>query len=193
MNKDYSNGYEDKAESFIATRPHSHIGSIEVQNWCKLFSSGSSILDVGCGCGIPISKILIENNFSVYGIDASAKMIDAYKENFPNIISACEPIEQSSFFNQTFDGIISWGVMFLLPVKSQYILIQKAASSLNANGRFLFTSPKQKCLWKDNLTELTSISLGIKTYQTILEDDGLMLIDTYCDEGENHYFDCVKQ
>ncbi|MGV8135743.1 MAG: class I SAM-dependent methyltransferase [Mangrovibacterium sp.] len=73
---------------------------------------GSLVLDLGCGTGIPISKVLIDAGMIVYGIDASPTLINEFRRNFPNNPVACEPAENSSFFTCKFDAIISWGIDF---------------------------------------------------------------------------------
>jgi 2-polyprenyl-3-methyl-5-hydroxy-6-metoxy-1,4-benzoquinol methylase len=89
------------------------------------------VLDLGCGTGIPISKILMDEGMRVYGIDASPTIVRAFRENFPTTSVACESIEDSFFFNRTFDAIIAWGVFFLLSQTAQERLIPKVADALS--------------------------------------------------------------
>jgi 2-polyprenyl-3-methyl-5-hydroxy-6-metoxy-1,4-benzoquinol methylase len=60
------------------------IGAATVREWSKALPRGSSILDLGCGHGVPISQVLIDDGFSLYGVDASAKMIAAFRGRFPH-------------------------------------------------------------------------------------------------------------
>ena len=87
---DRSNGYEDNAERFMVIR-NARIGAAAVSDWANGLSAGSSILDLGCGHGVPISQALIENGFAVHGIDASAKMIAAFRERFPVLFGSEGP------------------------------------------------------------------------------------------------------
>ena len=189
--EDLSNGYEDLSAAFIETR--SKVGAATVREWAQSLPYSGAILDVGCGCGIPISQTLIECGFEVYGIDASAKMVKAFNRHFPQVPVACEAVENSPFFNRPFDAVASWGLFFLLSAEAQVALISKIANALVPGGRFLFTSPYQVTSWNDNLTGRPSQSLGRDAYKTALEGAGLLLIGDYDDEGGNHYFDAVKQ
>src|SRR6185369_17353486 len=45
---------------------------------------GGSILDFGCGCGVPIAQYFIERGYQVTGIDASPKLIDMAQASFPS-------------------------------------------------------------------------------------------------------------
>jgi len=147
-----------------------------------------SILDLGCGHGVPISQALINEGFAVYGVDASAKMIAAFRERFPDAHAECSSVEDSEFFNITFDGVVAWGLMFLLSPAIQTLVILKVARALNPGGKFLFTSPRGAVTWTDVLTRRESISLGFQAYQEILLAEGLVLTGEQSDDGENHYY-----
>jgi 2-polyprenyl-3-methyl-5-hydroxy-6-metoxy-1,4-benzoquinol methylase len=191
LDKDQSNGYEAIASTFISLR-NSTIGVATVLNWAQTLSAGGTILDLGCGSGIPISRALIESGFEVYDVDASLSLTAAFRQNFPQAHIACESVEDSSFFGRQFDGVISWGLFFLLPAETQLALIQKVATALLPGSRFLFTSPSQVCTWEDNLTKRQSQSLGASAYRAALTAVGLKLINEYEDEGNNHYYNAVK-
>lgn len=148
------------------------MGVATVRNWAESLSPGGSVLDLGCGHGMPISKALIDKGLAVYGIDASPSLIAAFRLRFPSATIECSAIEDSRFFARKFDGIVAWGLMFLLPPDVQATLIHKVALALRPGGRFLFTAPQQACEWLDNLTGQKSSSLGSATYRKIVESVG---------------------
>ena len=186
---DPSNGYEAIAPEFMRWRGASNIGVATVRSWARALPRGAAVLDIGCGSGVPISTTLSDEGCTVYGIDASARLVAAHKSRLPDAHIACEAIEDSRFFDRTFDGVIAVGLLFLLPAEAQQNLIRKVAAALNPDGRFLFTSPAQVCTWKDELTRQTSRSLGAEAYKAAFVIANLTLIGEYEDEGGNHYFD----
>jgi 2-polyprenyl-3-methyl-5-hydroxy-6-metoxy-1,4-benzoquinol methylase len=192
---DKSNGYEEHEATFIRCRSKGidGIGAPSVRRWAGSLPPNATVLDIGCGMGDPISKALINEGLTVYGIDASPSMVQGFKENFPNIPVACEAAEDSSFFNRQFDAIIAWGLVFLLPLKIQEVVIRKMENALYAGGKLLFTAPSQKMKWDDAITEIESISLGAEKYKVLLAASGLSLIEEFEDEGENHYYHGVKR
>jgi len=123
-----------------------------------------SVLDLGCGHGVPVSQTLIEQGFTIYGVDASRKLVAAFRNRFPDASAECSAVEDSEFFGRTFDGVIAWGLMFLMPPEIQSFVIRKVASALNLGGKVLFTSPKESVKWRDALTDRESISLGTEQY-----------------------------
>jgi len=187
---DKSNGYEEMAEHFMRAR-NPRIGPETVREWSKSLPRGASILELGCGHGM-ISRVLIEEGFDVFGVDASPKLIAAFRERFPGAHAQCAAVEDSDFFGRSFDAIVAWGLMFLLPADLQELVIRKAAQALNPGGRFLFTSTEQPVTWNDSLTGRESVSLGAEAYRRMLQAQGLILQPELSDEGENHYSSAVK-
>lgn len=192
QDSDGSNGYEASAGEFIAHRTRLNIGVATVREWGRMLPAGATVLELGCGCGVPISEALIADGFAVYGVDASPAMSAAFRDRFPHVPVACEPVERSRLFSRTFDGAVAWGLMFLLPAEAQLAVIGNVAAALVPGGRFLFTAPEQTCTWVDILTGCVSVSLGFAAYEAALREAGLTLIDTHRDEGENHYYSAAK-
>lgn len=189
---DPSNGYEAVASEFAARREQSEIGVATVRRWARSLPSGASILDLGCGHGVPISMALMKAGFAIHGVDASPSLTAAFRRCLPHAPVTCEPVEDSGFFGRTFDGIIAIALMFLLPADVQREVIRKVALALNPGGRFLFTCPAETCTWADILTGRRSLSLGVEEYEAVLTAVGLTPVAGYVDEGDNHYYDARK-
>jgi len=152
---------------------------------------GATVLDLGCGAGFPITDVLVTEGLNVYAIDASPSFVEAFRRNLPGIPVACEAVEDSTFFDRTFDAVLSWGLMFLLPAEEQRRLIQRIGDILVPGGRLLFTSPDEPVVWNDAMTGLESRSLGAAEYRSQLTAVGLLVTREYPDEG-GYYFDAIK-
>src|SRR5579864_104875 len=192
---DRSNGYEGVAAEFLAGRGgplSTRIGAGRVQLWARQLTPGSTVLDLGCGSGVPITEVLISHDLVVYGIDASPTLVSAFKQRWPGTPIRCEPVEESQFFSRQFDAVIAWGLMFLLSPSGQRELMRRIGEVLKPGGRLLFTAPAQAVQWNDAMTGRRSWSLGAAEYASELAKAGLTAVDQYDDEGENHYFDLVK-
>lgn len=183
---DKSNGYEELAETFMKVRD-TWIGLSTVRQWSHILPRGCAILELGCGHGV-VSQVLIDEGFEVHGIDASAKMIAAFRKRFPDAHTECSAVEDSEFFGRTFDGVVAVGLMFLLHPDVQVVVIPKIARALNPGGKFLFTAPTQKWSWRDILTGRESFSLGDERYRQLLDAAGLVFDGEELDEGGNHYY-----
>ncbi|APR83017.1 Methyltransferase [Minicystis rosea] len=188
---DASNGYEAVASAFMDLRDRSAIGADVVEAWARALPTGASVLDVGCGHGVPISMTLMRAGLSVFGVDASPSLVAAFRSRFPQATVACEPVESSSFFGRTFDAVVAVGLVFLLPPEAQHALVRKLAQA--SRGRLLFTSPAEACAWTDVLTGRPSRSLGANAYEAMLSDAGFTLARRFVDGGGNHYYDACKR
>ena len=164
-----------------------------VAEWSQLLPAGATVLDLGCGTGIPISLTLTARGYNVYGVDASQSMTAEFRTNFPTSPVQCAAVEDSDFFGRSFDGVVAWGLFFLLSAEVQLRLIEKVAAVLPGGGRLLFTAPSQPCSWLDAMTERTSISLGRDAYRVALDAEGMTLVGTYVDEGQNYHYSALKR
>ncbi len=190
---DGSNGYEAVAHIYIAgrgtrARVGDSIGASVVKAWAASFPPGATVLDLGCGPGEPGTRILREAGLTTYAVDASPTMVAAFRERFPGVSIERNTVEASEFFNRTFDGVLAWGLLFLLEPAAQALVIEKVARALEPQGRFLFTAPRQPLEWLDVMTDRRSYSLGEQTYERLLGDAGLAWVASAQDEGENHYY-----
>jgi SAM-dependent methyltransferase len=195
---DRSNGYEAVSEEFLARRGNSRTRSIgigvnAVRKWAKRLPPGSSVIDLGCGPGFPITVVLIEEGLDVFGVDAAPSLVAAFQRNLPGTPIICEAVQESGFFDRTFDAALAIGLMFLLKAEDQHRLIQRFADILVPGGRLLFTSTAKPAIWNDAMTGLESISLGAEQYRNLLGAVGISVAEEYEDEGENYYFDAFKE
>jgi SAM-dependent methyltransferase len=195
---DLSNGYESVSEEFLARRGNSKkwsnaIGVKEVRRWAQTLQPGSSVIDLACGPGFPLTVVLVEEGLQVFGVDAAPAFVAAFERNLPGTPVACESVLESRFFDRTFDAVLSVGLMFLLRVEEQHRLIGRFADILVPGGRLLFTATAKPAIWNDAMTGLESISLGADEYKALLGTAGISVVGEYEDVGENHYFDCFKR
>ena len=166
----------------------------ELSNSCSLPGrAGGSPVVLGCGPGFPITEVLVAEGLNVFGVDAPPSFVQAFRRNLPNTPVVCEAVQDSRFFDRAFDGVLAWGLMFLLCPEDQRRLIQRIADIMVPGGRLLFTSPAEPLVWNDAMTGLESRSLGAEEYRKQLSAVALSVSSEYEDEGQNHYFDAFKE
>ena len=195
---DPSNGYESVSKEFLTHRGDSRtrstaIGVKEVRKWAKTLPRGSSVIDLGCGPGFPITAVLVEEGLQLFGVDAAPSFVAAFQRNLPGTPIVCESVLESRLFDRTFDAVLSIGLMFLLKAEEQHRLIQRFPQILVPGGRLLFTATAKPAVWNDVMTGLESISLGAEEYRKLLGAAGISVTEEYEDAGQNHYFDGFKQ
>jgi len=164
----------------------------EVRKWARTLPRGSSVIDLGCGPGFPITAVLVDEGLHVSGVDAAPSFVAAFQRNLPGTPIICEAVQDSRFFDRTFDAVLAIALMFLLKAEEQHRLIQRFAEILVPGGRLLFTSTAKPAVWNDVMTGLESLSPGAEQYRKLLGAVGISVAEEYEDEGENHYFDAFK-
>ena len=132
MTEDGSNGYEGIADIYVAgrgTRPlvGDAIGADIVRAWARAFPPGATVLDLGSGPGEPSTRILQEAGLATFAVEASSAMVAAFRERFPGVPIEQNTVEASELFNRTFDGVLAWGLLFLLKPVAQALVIEKVA------------------------------------------------------------------
>lgn len=117
----------------------SHQGfAAEFTSYCELLQPGSTVLDLGCGTGLPFDRLLIERGFAVTGVDISQRMIDVAQHNVPEATYSCGSITDVEFDEQ-FDGVLAVYSLLSLDLQSCLIACEKASLALR-NGGFLFVA-----------------------------------------------------
>jgi len=188
-----SNGWEAIAPAFIEdSRRRSAVGVAVVRQWAARFGPGTAILDLACGPGTERSEALRVRGGLLFAVDASPTLLASYRARIPSALTACETAERTSFFGRQFDGVLAWGLLFLLPVEAQAAVVRRVAETLRPAGSFLFTAPAQVGEWADLSTGRKSASLGRDAYLGLLEDAGLTLVAEHEDDGCNHYYEAVR-
>ncbi len=183
------NTYDSVFDQFALVRSR-EVGVSHVLEWARSLPPGAKILDLGCGHGVPLARALMKAGFEIFGVDVSPKMIAAFRANLPGVGAECASILRSDFFGRSFDGVLGWGVMHLLPAADQGEVVARVAGVLNAGGRFLFTAPQAPLEWDETFAGVSfpAVSLGADGYTRLLREHGLVLVDEYTDASDNHYY-----
>ena len=100
----------------------------ELTELLSALPSNASVLDVGCGTGLPLTRVLIDHGCQVVGVDSSPNMLQHFARNLPEVPTICAPIQDCELDGRTFDAAHMWGVMFFLALLEQVKAIAKVTS-----------------------------------------------------------------
>jgi SAM-dependent methyltransferase len=126
-------------------------------------------------------------------VDASPTIVTAFRARFPIVPVERAAAEDSDFFARTFDGVVAWGLFFLLNAEVQRRLIKEIAGLLQIGGRLLFSAPNESGSFpSDVMTGRPQFSLGYEEYRKALEAEGISLVGTHRVIGENHHYLALK-
>jgi SAM-dependent methyltransferase len=105
----------------------------------RLPASGS-ILDLGCGCGIPVAKTLTDNGHQVTGVDLSEVQINRARHLVPQATFLHADATQTSFPDRAFDAVVCLYALIHMPLDAQPQLIGRIATWLRPGGLLLATT-----------------------------------------------------
>jgi ubiquinone/menaquinone biosynthesis C-methylase UbiE len=75
--------FDQLAELYQGEHSHNPFQAALVERINALTPAGSSVLDLGCGTGVPTAKILTESDHRVVGVDVSEGMLRLAREQVP--------------------------------------------------------------------------------------------------------------
>ena len=189
---DSAEAYEVHAREFLRTRDNSPIGTHVVAQWSRNFPTGATVIELACGGGYPITRILNHAGLRLWAVDSSPTLTAAFQFRFPTIPTQCATVQESNFFNRRYDGAIAIGLIFLLSESDQAALISRVSNILVLGGRFLFMAPTQKAHWRDMNTGIKCRSLGQARYEELLGEAGFQILGTFSDRETCNYYDVKK-
>ena len=179
--------YETQALRYLEDRDRSCVGAEVVQSWVRSLPFGASVVEISFGGGYPITQVLVDSGLAVWAIDTSPTLLRSFRLRCPTIPTQCASALESDYFGRTFEAVLSIGLVSFLREDEQLAFIHRVSEILEPRGHFLFTAPVETGIWQDVATGLDCWSLGRITY-TALERNGLRVIRTHVDEGENNYY-----
>lgn len=125
---------QDTLDAFCGVGNPFSLGSVEL---------GEAVLDIGCGAGVDvvIAAHLVGPNGRVWGIDLTSEMVEKARANVDRLglrhaRIALGMSEAIPFDDESFDVVISNGVLNLSPLKEQSY--QEIYRVLRAGGRLQF-------------------------------------------------------
>ena len=103
-----------------------------------LVPPGEAILDLGCGCGIPVAQELAPR-FQVTGVDISEVQIARARHLVPQATFLCTDMTTLHFPPGTFAAIVSFFAIIHLPVHEHRPLLERCFAWLQPGGTLLIT------------------------------------------------------
>ena len=155
----------------------------------KRLQPGATVLDLGCGCGIPVARRLAPH-YAVTGIDLSPVQIARARELVPTGTFMCADMTTLRFPDESFSAITCLFALIHLPLAEQPALLRSVKGWLRPGGVLMATVGHRA--W----TGTEQDWLGIKgadmwwshadteTYRRWFADAGLQVErDTFIPEG----------
>lgn len=131
-------GYNKAAEDYTSDRDQSQNVHYleELESHLK---AHTTILDLGCGAGLPIDRFFIEKGYKITGIDISEKQIELAEKNVPQAAFEVKDMSELKEGDYSVDVVVSFYAIFHTPREQHADLFKKVNSFLPKGGYILVT------------------------------------------------------
>ncbi|HYH32058.1 MAG TPA: class I SAM-dependent methyltransferase [Pseudonocardia sp.] len=99
----------------------------------------ADVLDLGCGCGVPVSRELAARRHRVVGVDLSDRQVERARKLVPRARFVRADATEISFDEATFDAIVCLYALIHVPLDRQERLLRRMRGWLRPGGVLLAT------------------------------------------------------
>jgi cyclopropane fatty-acyl-phospholipid synthase-like methyltransferase len=139
---------------------------------------GSTVLDLGCGAGVPITRTLARTH-NVVGLDLSGRQIRLARKQVPDARLIQADMARCAFPPATFDAVVSFYAIFHLPLSEHAPLIARISTWLKPGGYLMATfSPNREEGYIEEFfgAEMYWSNLSLPEYRALLEANGFEIL-----------------
>ncbi|HEX8995987.1 MAG TPA: class I SAM-dependent methyltransferase [Ktedonobacterales bacterium] len=142
-------------------------------------ADGAAVLELGCGQGVPTTKLLAER-FAVTGVDISARQLEIARREAPGATYLHADMASLAFPAESFDGVAAFYSLIHVPREEHAALLGRIASWLRPGGLLVATMGA-----RDNPGDVEQDWLGAPMYwsqwdaatnQRLVEEAGLRIL-----------------
>ena len=144
-----------------------------LDGFSALLPPGGSVLDLGCGSGVPVARDLARRGLSVTGVDSAPEMIAMFRANLPTQRAHVADMRVLAL-DQRFSGVVAWDSFFHLTPDDQRAMFPIFAMHGEPGAALLFTSGPQhgEVLGVLEGDSLYHASLSPEEYRLLLRQTG---------------------
>jgi len=133
-------GYDQMAEQYLATKdPEDPLALEALEDLAILLPSEASVLDLGCGAGVPVTRWLADRGFAVTGVDVSAKQLELARTNVPEGTFLKADITEVVFAPESFEAVLAFHSIIHVPRTERPTLLESIHRWLKPGGSLLAT------------------------------------------------------
>jgi len=132
-------GYDKVSHAYRdASFDYAQSGYAPCLAWLEpLLEPGAAVLDLGCGCGVPVTQELARRGHAVTGVDLSPVQIERARQLVPAADFLCADMTALDFPPEHFGAIVAFYSIIHVPLAEQPDLFATLARWLKPGGYLL--------------------------------------------------------
>jgi SAM-dependent methyltransferase len=131
-------GYDRVSHAYRADDADDGIYADWIEMLERRIEPGASVLDLGCGCGVPVARRLARR-YAITGVDLSAVQIERARTLVPGATFICADMTTLTFAAGTFSAITCFYALIHVPLAEQPELLRSIGRWLRPGGLCLAT------------------------------------------------------
>jgi cyclopropane fatty-acyl-phospholipid synthase-like methyltransferase len=170
-------GYDRISAEFNRTRALEPAG--ELAPLLSMLAPHSTVLDLGCGTGVPIARALSVASHRVLGVDISRAQLALARRQVPEAQLVRADLSRCHFRPVSFDAVVIFYAMFHTPLSEHPLIIRRISEWLRPGGCVLATlSPSREAGYTEDFfgTEMYWSNLSLAEYRELLLSCGFDII-----------------
>ena len=133
-------GYDRVAEKYLATKdPRDPLVLSALEDLSGDLRPGAPVLDLGCGAGVPATRLLADRGFGVTGVDLSGRQLDLARKLVPDATFLKADMTELDFGPGAFDAVVAFHSIIHVPREDHPALLENIHRWLGPGGLFLAT------------------------------------------------------
>ena len=146
---------------------------------------GATVLDLGCGAGLPVAFHMVESGLRVTGVDAAPTLLSLCRDRMPDQEWIVSDIRSLSL-GRRFDGVLAWDSFFHLKPDDQRRMFEVFAAHAAAAARLMFnTGPGHgEAIGRYRGDPLYHSSLDAAEYEALLAQSGFEIVTHAVEDWE---------
>jgi 2-polyprenyl-3-methyl-5-hydroxy-6-metoxy-1,4-benzoquinol methylase len=144
--------------------------------------AGSAVLDLGCGCGVPLARDLSNAGYAVTGVDISDVQIQRARLLVPDATFLRDDFTRVQFTAASFDAVVCLYAIIHVPLDRQPLVLTHIARWLRPGGWLLLAAGEDAWTgseegWLGSASAMWWSQEDAATYRQWIVDAGLAVVE----------------
>jgi ubiquinone/menaquinone biosynthesis C-methylase UbiE len=126
-------GYDTIAQQYLAARSEGG-GVALLPELMSRLDAGDTVLDAGCGAGVPVMTRLVDSGINVVGLDLSAAQLRLARSLVTGVALVHADLSVLPFRDQNFGGLVSYYAVIHVPRTDHRAVFSEFARVLRPGG-----------------------------------------------------------